>query len=68
MTLTITNPLMQQLNDMVAIRMGLYFPLERQIELERGVASAAKEFGYSDTSFPPPLPRSRLRCWQVILP
>jgi len=40
---------MQQLNDMVAIRMGLYFPLERQIELERGVASAAKEFGYSDT-------------------
>jgi chemotaxis protein methyltransferase CheR len=40
---------MQQLNDMVAIRMGLYFPLERQVDLERGVTSAAKEFGYSDT-------------------
>jgi chemotaxis protein methyltransferase CheR len=40
---------MQQLNDMVATRMGLYFPLERQVDLERGIVSAAKEFGNSDT-------------------
>ena len=50
MTVTIANPLMQQLNDMVATRMGLYFPLERQVDLERGVVSAAKEFGYNDTA------------------
>ena len=50
MTVTIANPLMQQLNDMVATRMGLYFPLERQVDLERGIVSAAKEFGYNDTA------------------
>ena len=49
MTVIIANTLVQQLNEMVLTCMGLYFSSERQADLERGVASAAKDFGYSDT-------------------
>lgn len=40
---------MGQFSKMVATQMGLHFPKERWIDLERGITSAAREFGYQDT-------------------
>jgi chemotaxis protein methyltransferase CheR len=40
--------ILTQFNDLIANRMGLNFPKERWADLERGVTSAAREFGYKD--------------------
>src|SRR5689334_15848452 len=37
-----------QLSELIAARLGLHFPPERHADLTRGVASAAKEFGFDD--------------------
>src|SRR5919106_900030 len=37
-----------QLSELVAARIGLHFPTERRVDLERGVAEAAREFGFED--------------------
>jgi chemotaxis protein methyltransferase CheR len=38
-----------QLNDFITKRMGLRFSKERCADLERGITSAARDFGYSDS-------------------
>jgi len=40
--------LLSSLSDFLAAQMGLYFPRERWIDLERGIAAAASEFGMAD--------------------
>lgn len=40
--------LFSQLSELIAARMGLYFPKARWHDLERGIASAAPEFGLKD--------------------
>lgn len=39
-----------QLSELVAQRMGLHFPPERRDDLQRGLASAAQEFGLPDAA------------------
>src|SRR5688572_1140776 len=39
-----------QLSELVAARIGLHFPTERRVDLERGVAEAAREFGFEDAA------------------
>jgi chemotaxis protein methyltransferase CheR len=41
----LSEQLLSQLSEFVAAQMGLYFPRERWPELERGLQSAAREFG-----------------------
>lgn len=48
MTFHISDSLFSELNDLIATRMGLSFPSGRESDLERGVCSAAREFGYRD--------------------
>jgi len=44
----ISETLLSRIGDLVADRMGLYFPRERYRDLLRGVGSASKEFGFED--------------------
>ena len=44
----IPDPLLSQLGEFVAAQMGLRFPRERWRDLERGLRSAAGEFGFVD--------------------
>ena len=39
---------LSQLNDFITKRMGLRFPQKRWADLERGITSAAHDFGFSD--------------------
>jgi chemotaxis protein methyltransferase CheR len=39
-----------QLSELIAGKMGLHFSHERREDLERGIASAAEEFGFADKS------------------
>lgn len=39
-----------QLSDFIAERMGLHFPRQRWDDLQRGLAGAAKEFGFNDAA------------------
>lgn len=48
MTGGISAPLLSQLSEFVASRMGLRFPVERWRDLERGLGSAAGEFGFKN--------------------
>jgi chemotaxis protein methyltransferase CheR len=48
MTGCISERLLEKMSEFVASRMGLYFPRERWRNLERGMLSAAKEFGFKD--------------------
>jgi len=45
---TLPAPLLSNLSDMLAARIGLHFPAERWGDLERGIASAASAFGMAD--------------------
>lgn len=46
MTHKIADLLFSQLSEFIADRMGLYFPQWRRRDLERGINSAAREFGF----------------------
>lgn len=46
--LTVPAPLLAQLSDLIATRLGWYFPPERWHDLERGISAIAQEFGFSD--------------------
>jgi len=48
MSKVISETLLSQVSDLVAHRMGLYFPRERHRDLLRGLVSASKEFGFED--------------------
>jgi chemotaxis protein methyltransferase CheR len=48
MTKRLDERLLSALSEFVAAHMGLYFPRERLRELERGMGSAAAEFGFDD--------------------
>ncbi|MGH7846426.1 MAG: CheR family methyltransferase [Candidatus Binatia bacterium] len=48
MTKRLDERLLSALSEFVAAHMGLYFPRERLLELERGMGSAAAEFGFDD--------------------
>ncbi len=39
-----------QLSELIAARMGLYFPPERWVDLKRGLAGAAQESGFEDAA------------------
>jgi chemotaxis protein methyltransferase CheR len=41
--------MLSRLSEFVAAQMGLHFPKERWSDLERGIVSAAGEFGFDDT-------------------
>jgi chemotaxis protein methyltransferase CheR len=45
---TLPGSLLSSLSAILDARMGLHFPQERWRDLERGVASAAREFGFGD--------------------
>ncbi len=38
----------QRVSEFIAVRVGLHFPPERRIDLQRGVAAAAEAFGFMD--------------------
>ena len=40
--------LLSQLSNLVATQMGLYFPIERRHDLERGIVAVARAFGFAD--------------------
>jgi chemotaxis protein methyltransferase CheR len=40
---------LSKISELVAERIGLYFPINRLHDLERGICSAAREFGFKDT-------------------
>jgi chemotaxis protein methyltransferase CheR len=46
----ISADLLSRLSEFVSNRIGLYFPQKNWPELERGIESAAKEFGFPDTT------------------
>lgn len=48
MTVTVSHDLFPQLSDFIAAQMGLQFPPSRWGDLERGIASAAREFQVKD--------------------
>lgn len=45
---SLPDTLLSQLSEFVAAQMGLRFPVERWRDLERGIGSAAREFGFKD--------------------
>ncbi len=45
---SLSHPLLSGLSGFVATGLGLHFPEERWTDLERGVAAAAREFGFPD--------------------
>src|SRR3972149_8402451 len=48
MTTSVSDILLSQLSELVAAQMGLHFPPERWRDLERGIRSAARQFGFTD--------------------
>jgi chemotaxis protein methyltransferase CheR len=48
MTAKISDSVLAQLSEFVASHLGLHFPKERWLDLERGVCRAAQECGYRD--------------------
>jgi chemotaxis protein methyltransferase CheR len=44
----ISEILLSQLSDVIAVNVGLHFPRERWYDLERGISSAAKDFGFKN--------------------
>lgn len=44
----ISESLLSQLSEIIAIHVGLHYPRERWYDLERGISCAAKEFGFED--------------------
>ena len=48
MTNSISDTLLSQFNKFVATQMGLHFSKKRWRDLERGISSAAREFGFND--------------------
>ena len=46
--LLISDSQLSKLSEFVATQMGLHFPKERWQDLERGIASVAREFGFND--------------------
>jgi chemotaxis protein methyltransferase CheR len=44
----LSNLLLARFSEFVADRLGLYFPMERWSDLERGIRAAAREFGHED--------------------
>jgi chemotaxis protein methyltransferase CheR len=44
----VPNPLLSRFSQFVAGQMGLHFPPERAADLQRGIRSAAREFGFED--------------------
>ena len=44
----LSEAVLSPLSDLLATRIGLYFPKERWCDLERGIAAAAPAFGMSD--------------------
>ena len=48
MQATLPDSLLSSLSELVAVRMGLYFPPERWGDLERGIAAAAPDFNFPD--------------------
>jgi chemotaxis protein methyltransferase CheR len=48
MRLTLPSSLLVLLSEFVATHIGLYFPQERWIDLERGIVAAAADFNFSD--------------------
>jgi chemotaxis protein methyltransferase CheR len=49
LTQSLSDKLLSRLSEFIADQMGLYFPRERWLDLERGIQSAAREFGMLDT-------------------
>lgn len=49
MTTNASDSMLSQLSDFLAAKTGLHFPAERWRDLERGIKSAAHEFGFMDT-------------------
>ena len=49
MTPTIPKQLLCRLSELITPLMGLHFPEARWGDLERGIVSAAREFGFTDT-------------------
>ncbi len=49
MPTSVSDATLEQLSELVAEQMGLYFPKERWHDFERGIRSAAKEFGFKDS-------------------
>lgn len=50
MALVISENQLHRLSEFVSSQMGLHFPRERWLDLERGILSAAKEFRFEDTA------------------
>lgn len=48
MNLATSESLLLQLSEIIAVSVGLHYPRERWYDLERGIGSAAKEFGFED--------------------
>jgi chemotaxis protein methyltransferase CheR len=46
----LSDALCERLGEFIARKTGLHFPPERRADLQRGIASAAKEFGFIDSS------------------
>jgi len=44
----LSSVLLSELSEFVEIRMGLHFPEERRLDLERSICSAARDFGFKD--------------------
>jgi chemotaxis protein methyltransferase CheR len=44
----ISESLLSQLSEMIAVHVGLHYPRERWYDLERGISCAAKDFGFED--------------------
>lgn len=42
--------LLARLSDCIAAQMGLYFPVERHADLQRGLSAAARRFGFADSA------------------
>lgn len=45
---TLSTPLLLRLSDLLAVHMGLHFPVDRWGDLERGITAAAPAFGMAD--------------------
>lgn len=48
MQITLPHLLLSQLSELLVMKMGLYYPEKRWDDLERGIASAARELGMTD--------------------
>ena len=50
MTTDMDSPVLSQFSQILEARMGLYFPEERQQDLERKMRNVSKEFAFSDVT------------------